>query len=99
MTIRPYAKAKADGTFTVTSYYPDDGAPLGDYAVMVVVSGGRVNTDEDRETDTPAEKQTEKGKGKRLSPFPIKYQSPATSGLSFTVQNGPNQLNLALKSK
>ena len=98
ITIRPYAKSAPDGTFTVSSYLVDDGAPAGDYAVMVVAAGGQADTEEDRQTDTPSQKKTERGKNKRLSPFPGKYKSPATSGLSFTVQNGPNELNLDLKS-
>ena len=62
MTIRPYAKTDADGAFTVTSYYVDDGAPLGEYAIMVVPAGSRANTEEELATDMPSEK---KGKARR----------------------------------
>ena len=99
MTIRPYAKSAPDGTFTVTSYFVDDGARLGEYAVMVVAAGGAPAAEEDRENDTPPEKKTEKGKNKRLSPLPVKYKDPTTSGLAFTVKDGPNELNLELKTK
>src|SRR5262245_1819666 len=67
MTIRPYAKTKADGTLTVTSYFVDDGAPVGEYALMVVPAESRADTEEDRATDTPSER---KGKGRRLASFP-----------------------------
>ena len=98
LTIRPAAKSKADGTFVVTSYHVDDGAPLGEYAVMVVLEGAQAASEEDRENDTPTEKRP-KGKGRRASPLPPKYSNPATSGLSFTVKEGPNTLDLDLKSK
>jgi hypothetical protein len=32
---RPHAQATADGSFTLTSYESNDGAPVGDYAVTV----------------------------------------------------------------
>ncbi len=96
MTIRPYAKSKADGTFTLTSYFVDDGAPVGEYAVMVVLEGAQANTEEERENDAPAEKG---GRPRRGSRLPAKYTSPTTSGLTFTVKDGPNQLDLDLKSK
>lgn len=92
-TIRPYAKTQADGTFTITSYYTDDGAPAGDYAIMVLGPGSSDNADE--HDDTPPVK----GKGRRPRAIPTKYGSPTTSGLSFTVQNGPNELNIDLKAK
>jgi hypothetical protein len=95
LTIRPYAKTKADGTFVITSYYVDDGAPLGDYTIMVIVEGA-ADSEEARENDTPTER---KGKGKRGISFPAKYRNPATSGLTVTVKDGPNTLDLELKSK
>jgi hypothetical protein len=96
ITIRPYAKTRADGTFTVTSYLVDDGAPLGEYAIMVVPAGSRTNTEEERANDAPSEK---KGRDRPLATFPAKYRDPTTSGQSFTVKDGPNQLVLDLKSK
>ena len=98
MTVRPAAKSNADGTFAVTSYLAADGAPLGEYAVMVVLEGAQAATEEEGENDTPAEKRP-KGKGRRASPLPPKYSNPATSGLSFTVKDGPNTLDLDLKSR
>lgn len=95
-TVRPYAKSKSDGTFVVTSYLTDDGAPAGDYAVMVVVEGGQANSQEEREDDMPA---APKPKGRRRSPVPAKYSDPTTSGLAFKVVEGANELVLELKSK
>jgi hypothetical protein len=62
---------------------------------MVLPPGRGANTEEERATDTPAEK---KSPSKRAA-FPFKYRDPTTSGLSFTVKAGPNELSLDLKSK
>jgi hypothetical protein len=96
VTIRPYAKTRPDGTLTVTSYLVDDGAPLGEYAIMIVPPGSRTNTDEERANDAPSEA---KRRERPLASFPAKYRDPTTSGLTFTVKGGPNQLVLDLKSK
>lgn len=93
ITIRPYAKTQADGTFTLTSYYIDDGAPAGDYAIMVLGASGSDNADEEQEAPAVT------GKGRRPRTIPSKYASPTTSGLSFTVHNGPNELIIDLKAK
>ncbi|MBY0455922.1 MAG: DUF4198 domain-containing protein [Gemmataceae bacterium] len=97
ITVRPYAKTKADGTFALTSYLPDDGAPDGPYAVMVVLEGAAANTEEERANDTPADPKA--ARKARRPFFPRKYTDPTTSGLSFAVGDGPNQLDLDLKSK
>ncbi|MBY0457927.1 MAG: hypothetical protein K2V38_11355 [Gemmataceae bacterium] len=93
ITVRPYAKTKEDGTFVLTSYLPDDGAPIGEYSVMVMPARGAA--EEDLENDMPAAKRAA---GKR-APFPAKYTTPKTSGLSVTVKSGDNVLDLDLKSK
>src|SRR5262245_28829477 len=96
VTIRPYAKTKADGTFRVTSYFVDDGAPVGEYAVMVVPAGSRTDTDEDRAMHRPSEN---KAIERRRGSFLAKYKDPTTSGLTVAVKDAPNQLDLELKSK
>jgi hypothetical protein len=100
MTIRPYAKSQADGTFTLTSYVSNDGAPLGEYGVMVQKVGGTSAAAEgDAEVDPETPRQTKTGKASN-APDPLsKYRNPTVSGLTFTVKEGPNQLNLELKSK
>lgn len=96
ITIRPYARTKDDGTFIMTSYLVDDGAPLGNYAVMVLPALPMAGTEEELATDTPAEGNPQ---AKLSTPFPRKYADPTTSGLTFTVKEGPNELNLELKSR
>jgi hypothetical protein len=39
----------------------------------------------------------EKGGTGEKPPFPAKYQSPETSGLTFTVKEGPNTFDIDLK--
>lgn len=96
ITIRPYARTNDEGAFTMTSYLVDDGAPLGDYAVMVLPALPKAGTEEELATDTPAEGQPQ---AKLAAPFPRKYSDPTTSGLTFTVKEGSNEMNLDLKSR
>src|SRR5262245_40432993 len=37
---KPFARVKEDGTFTLTTFQPDDGAPEGEYGVTVDWRGG-----------------------------------------------------------
>ena len=103
MTIRPYAKSNADGMFTMTSYVKDDGAPPGEYVVIVQKAAGGANENDpeaDPETPRPTKGNPKTGAAQQTPRFPGKFGSPATSGLSFTVKEGQNnQLNLDLKSK
>ncbi len=100
MTVRPAAKSGADGTFTLSSYVSNDGAPVGDYAVMVVKTGMKGESDdEDAEGGGKEKTFAATVKAMNNSGFPAKYGNPTTSGLTFTVRDGPNQLDLALKSK
>jgi hypothetical protein len=96
ITIRPYARTNEEGAFTMTSYLVDDGAPLGDYAVMVLPALPMAGTEEELADDMPAEGQPQ---AKLATPFPRKYADPTTSGLTFTVKEGNNELNLELKSR
>jgi hypothetical protein len=105
MTVRPYAKTGADGTFKLTSYVADDGAPIGDYTVIVQKTGGTADADD---PDADPENPPSKGKPKTFaatvaalknSRLPAKYSNPTTSDLTFTVKDGPNQLDFDLKSK
>jgi hypothetical protein len=90
--IRPYAKSGKDGTFTITSYIKDDGAPAGDYGVIVQKVSSQGPTDDVESNEENAVK-TKAPKGAAL---PTKYRTATTSGLTFTVKDGPNQLDLDL---
>jgi len=75
------AMAEADGTFTLSTYAANDGAPVGDYAVTVVWWNPLVDAE---------------GKpGPNL--LPERYAKPETTPLRVTVKAGPNEVPLELK--
>ena len=92
--VRPYGVTEADGSFVASTYLTGDGAPAGEYAAIVHWSPTRGATD--NADDAAAEAGS---KGPRRPPFPAKYRTPATSGLTATVGPGPNQIALDLKAK
>jgi hypothetical protein len=74
---RPHAQASADGSFTLTSYESNDGAPAGDYTMTVelrslVKHGG----------DVTAGPNT----------LPAKYSRVDTSPVAVQIAEGTNQL-------
>jgi hypothetical protein len=80
---RPHATVAADGSFALATYGKDDGAPAGEYKVMV----------------TWFEKTAAvEGEGSPLpkSLLPARYGKFATSGLTLHVSEGGNQ-DLTLK--
>jgi len=74
------ALTDADGTFVLSTYEANDGAPAGQYVVTVVQQEPRFGGN-----GAP---------GPNL--VPAKYASPETSDLSIQVKNGPNELVLEL---
>ncbi len=73
---RPQALSRDDGTFVLTTYRPDDGAPPGDYQVTVVYY----------------EKQDPSDESKPRNLLPPRYARPETSGLAVRIGEGENQL-------
>jgi hypothetical protein len=79
---RPYGTVRPDGSFNLTTYKPDDGAPAGDYHVTVIwpnasgrkKSGGAV----------PDLANNDRLKGE--------YSSPARSPFQARVVEGKNEL-------
>ena len=74
--VRPRAQAKEDGTFQVTTYGRDDGAPAGEYALTVELFRAPTANDDRPPTNI----------------LPGRYANPKTSGLSVRVDEGPNEL-------
>jgi hypothetical protein len=75
------AMAEADGTFTLSTYAANDGAPAGEYAVTVVWWNPPVDAD---------------GKpGPNM--LPERYARPETTPLKVTVKAGTNEVLLELK--
>jgi hypothetical protein len=75
----PTAQVKPDGTFDLSSYAANDGAPPGEYKVTV----------QWHKTVKPA------GGDPTLGPnlLPPQYSRPDTSPLTVVIAAGPNQLN------
>jgi hypothetical protein len=74
--IRPLAHAEDDGTFTVSTYDAEDGAPAGEYAVTV--EWRRQATKDD---DAPPPNL-----------LPDRYARPTTSALRVKIVEGENDL-------
>jgi hypothetical protein len=70
----PFAIAKDDGSFELTTYRPGDGAPAGEYAVTVSWFKPATGTSADD------------GIGEEL--LPARYQRPESSGLKATIKEG-----------
>ncbi len=73
---RPRATVEADGSFVVSTYGANDGAPAGEYVVTITWPGGT----------TPDGK--EEPEDKLLG----RYSNPVKSKLSATVKEGPNEI-------
>ena len=74
----PRATVAKDGTFTISTYNGDDGAPEGDYVVTV-------------QWYKPVRQGADLVGGPNI--LPAKYASPRTSDLSIRVAAGENHLN------
>lgn len=80
-TLRPHATTGADGTFSITTYEPGDGAPAGEYAVGIAWRGPPRKGEAD-----PKEPEKDYGKEEgRLDFFKGKYRDPKKSGLKIKV--------------
>jgi hypothetical protein len=78
---RPHATVAKDGTFALTTYNGDDGAPAGEYAVTV------------EWWLTDAKRGTQEGdSAPPTNRLPKRYASVSTSKLHVTIQEGDNEL-------
>ncbi|MCS7237758.1 MAG: carboxypeptidase-like regulatory domain-containing protein [Thermoguttaceae bacterium] len=79
-------RTDSNGTFTLTTFNPGDGAPAGEYMVAVMAF------------EAPATSESEEKPGpppKML--IPKKYATPETSGLTATVGEKENEVKLTLE--
>ena len=82
VNVRPHAVAGADGSFVLSTYKPDDGAPEGDYTVTIV---WKVNSD-----GTPVPPQDDESSVKdRLND---RFVDPEKSALKVKIVAGENNL-------
>lgn len=84
------ARGKTDnaGTFTLSTYGEQDGAPVGKYKVVAAVSVVREIEPGVLAPEPP---------GGFTSPIPTKYANPATTDVLTEVKEGKNQLTIDLK--
>ncbi len=117
-------RTKADGTFSLTTFEPDDGALLGPHKITVTkfnVPDGGMNpygSQAQPAAPDPNKKLTEEEEMALMeqgynesqaqpqnrnqvlkNALPDKYANPATSGLTYTVVEGENTVNLELTSR
>jgi serine/threonine-protein phosphatase CPPED1 len=76
------AVTEGDGSFMLTTYQANDGAPAGDYKVTVFYGKERFNPNELAPNH----------------PFPEKYSKPETTPLTAVVKAGKNEITLELKN-
>jgi len=82
-------KTDAAGTFTLSTYAPQDGAPPGKYKVVAAVSASREIEPGVLAPEPP---------GGFTSPIPAKYANPATTDVLTEVKAGQkNELVIDLK--
>lgn len=79
-------KTTADGKFVLSTYGENDGAPAGEYVAIVSVSGAQEIEPGVLAPEPP---------GGFVSPIPLQYGDPTTSGLRITIPEGGDQ-NIAL---
>jgi hypothetical protein len=93
----PTAKVAADGTFKLTTYEPEDGAPVGKYKVTIV--RGQLEADEYAELAKNNTPEQVKRIADKMAQDPLysKYSNPRESGLTAEITDGPNRLEFKLK--
>jgi hypothetical protein len=74
---RPSGTTDKEGKFQLSTYVTDDGAPVGDYGVIVY----------------QLKEGAEEGSDQKVpNLLPAKYLKPETSGLKYSVRPGPNEM-------
>jgi hypothetical protein len=76
---RPVGNTKQDGSFRLTTYSANDGAPVGEYTVTIAWFPA-----------IPASQGAEAEPGQNL--LPAKYSKPESSGLRAKIVAGDNEL-------
>ena len=75
------AVTEGDGTFVLSTYQANDGAPAGEYKVTVFYGKEQFNPNDLIPNH----------------PIPEKYSKPETSDLTAVVKSGKNEITLELK--
>ncbi len=87
--VRSYGRTDGVGSFTLSTYGRDDGAPPGKYKVIVAVSTSKEIEPGVLEDEPP---------GGFKSPVPSKYSNPQTTNILVEVKEGAdNEFTIDLK--
>jgi hypothetical protein len=81
---RPFARTEADGSFKLTTYEKQDGAPDGEYKVAIAFEAGGPAGDDDGSDQAV--------RGKKGGRPPERYGSPDKSGLTATIPKSSTTL-------
>ncbi|QDV73617.1 DUF4198 domain-containing protein [Botrimarina mediterranea] len=76
---RPFGITGMDGRFSMKTFVDSDGAPAGDYQVMI-------------RTAKPDPRKPDQAEWGRRPPIDSKYSKPDTSGLTATVEEGATEI-------
>jgi hypothetical protein len=76
---RPFGVTGMDGRFAMTTFVPGDGAPAGEYQVMI-------------RTAKPDPRKPEQAQWGRRPPIDTKFSKPDSSGLTATVAEAETEL-------
>jgi len=90
----------AQGVYQLTTFSPNDGAPLGRHTVTVTMPAkGTANMSAEKPDTAYGEamKQASQGVLQRGKEIPAKYANPVTSGLSAEVKSGNNTFDFDLQ--
>jgi hypothetical protein len=88
--LRPYAYVDGQGNYEIMTYKEGDGAPPGNYRVMILIAGPPSKSPKDKAAGEPEQQSAQ---GHNVPPAVIeKYGNVETSGIKVTVENGENNL-------
>ena len=83
--IKPIGEVQADGSFSLTTYKSDDGAPAGEYAVTVIW------------LEKPSGPRLGEKRGLAKDRLEGRYSDPATPKLKATVNEQPTTIRLEVE--
>jgi hypothetical protein len=92
----------SDGTYSLTTIEPGDGAPVGAHRVTIEakrVEGAEMPRSFDEEVKMVKEGRSSKGKGKLVWLVPPRYTRLESSNLTAQVESGENRIDFALPAK
>jgi len=91
----------AQGVYTLMTFDPGDGVPAGSYKVTVIKQEivGADTSYSDVDSPNYGKEPPPEALGKKVFHVAEKFASPDSSGLTATVQSGPNEFNFEVTAK